>query len=233
MKALLKKYNITNAKPIDQADEHSITWLKTGGDCLLLNNTRAKIVITGIEFKEGYVGFKYLIPTENPKLQFARVVRKCFNRPLTPKIKTGKDCIIHESVIIGSPGCGFIKNEKGEWENFPHIGGVIIGDNVEIQANSCVDRGSLGDTIIGNGVKIDNLVHIAHNVEIGENTIITACAMIAGSVKIGKNCWIAPNASIMNGIIIGDNVTVGLGAVVLKDIPSGETWAGVPAKKLK
>ena len=93
----------------------------------------------------------------------------------------GKNVIIHSNTVIGADGFGYQRNKDGSFEKFPHIGGVIIEDHVEIGANTCIDRGALGNTIIRNGAKIDNLVHIAHNVVIGQNTAVIANAMIGGS----------------------------------------------------
>ena len=130
---------------------------------------------------------------------------------------------------IGENGFGYSKKENGESELFPHFGKVMIMDNVHIGNNTCIDRGSLSDTVIKTGVKIDNLVHIAHNVVISENSYIIACSMIAGSVEIGKNCWIAPSSTIRNAITIGENVTVGLASTVVKSIPNDTVVMGNPA----
>jgi UDP-3-O-[3-hydroxymyristoyl] glucosamine N-acyltransferase len=143
----------------------------------------------------------------------------------------GNNVTIHTGAVIGSEGFGYSKQSNGESEHFPHIGGVIIEDNVDIGANTCIDRGSLGNTIIGQGVKIDNLVHIAHNVVVEKNAYIIANAMIGGSTKIGESSWVAPGASLRDSIVIGKFATVGLGAVVTKNIPDGEIWMGNPAKK--
>jgi UDP-3-O-[3-hydroxymyristoyl] glucosamine N-acyltransferase len=149
---------------------------------------------------------------------------------LYDNVKIGENVVIHAGSVIGADGFGYLKTESGEYENFPHIGGVVIEDNVEIGANTCVDRGALGDTIIKRGAKIDNLVHIAHNVEIGQNALVIAQSMIGGSTKIGKGVWIAPCACLRDGISVGEDAIIGMGAVVTKNIPAGETWAGVPAK---
>lgn len=147
-----------------------------------------------------------------------------------------KHTIIENNVIIGScnviggDGFGYVLNETTmEYDHFPHYGGVVIKDNVHIGNNTCIDRGSLSNTIIQQGVKIDNLVHIAHNVQIGKNSIIIACSMIAGSVVIGENSWVAPSATIRNGIQIGSNSTIGLASTVTKSIEDGTTVLGSPA----
>jgi UDP-3-O-[3-hydroxymyristoyl] glucosamine N-acyltransferase len=144
----------------------------------------------------------------------------------------GSNVVIKSSTVIGNSGFGLVKNEAGEYAEFPHFGAVHIADNVQIGSNVCIDRGSLNDTIIHKGVKVDNLVHIAHNVEIGENTLVIANTMIGGSTKIGANCWIAPSVSLRNNIVIGDNTTVGLGSVVTKSFENEREIAGVPARKL-
>ncbi len=152
---------------------------------------------------------------------------------LYDNVRIGKNVIVHAGVIIGSDGYGFQRNEDGEFEKFPHIGGVLIGDNVEIGANTCIDRGTLGDTQIKDGAKIDNLVHVAHNVIVGKHSAVIAHAMIGGSTIIGDYSWVAPSVALMNGITIGNKVTVGMGAVATKNIPDNETWTGLPARPLK
>lgn len=148
-------------------------------------------------------------------------------------VKIGKNVTINACSVVGSLGYGYSRNEDGELEHFPHIGGVIIEDNVDIGSNTCIDRGALGNTIVKEGAKIDNLVHIAHNVVIGRHTAIIANSMLGGSVKIGDFSWVAPSASILNQIDIGEKVTIGMGAVVTKNVPNGQTWAGIPARPLK
>lgn len=145
----------------------------------------------------------------------------------------GKNVVIDSSTIIGSDGFGYEKNPRGEWEKFPHLGGVEIHDNVEIGANSCIDRGTLENTIIGKGTKIDNLVHIAHNVKIGKNCVIVAQSLIGGGSVLEDGSYIAMSASVRDGIRIGKNSIVGMGAVVTKNISSNVTVLGVPAKPVK
>ena len=141
----------------------------------------------------------------------------------------GNDVVIGANNVIGGVGFGYEKDETGQYIFIPHIGNVVIGNNVEIGNNSCIDRAVLGSTILMDNVKVDNLVHIAHGVKIGQNSLIIANAMVAGSVEIGENTWIAPSSSILNQKKIGSNVTVGLGAVVLKDVSDDATVIGNPA----
>ena len=147
-------------------------------------------------------------------------------------VRIGSRCSIHSGSVIGSDGFGY-ERENGEVLKFPHIGGVIIGDDVEIGSNTCIDRGTLGDTTIENGAKIDNLCHIAHNVRIEENAFVIACSMIGGSARIAKNSWIAPGAIIRDGLVIGEGAMVGLGAVVVKDVTAGDVVTGIPAQSIK
>lgn len=149
------------------------------------------------------------------------------------KTEIGNRVSINPGTVIGADGFGYSRNSKNELEKFPHFGGVIIGDDVEIGSNTSIDRGTLGNTIIEDGVKIDNLVHIAHNVVIGKHSMIIANSMIGGSTKIGAYSWIAPSVNLMNQIVIGENVTIGMGSVVTKNVPDNETWTGIPAKEFK
>ncbi len=145
----------------------------------------------------------------------------------------GKNVIVDSCTVIGADGFGFEKNESQEWEKFPSLGRVQIQDNVEIGANVCIDRGTLENTVIGSGSKIDNLVHIAHNVKIGRNCIIIAQSLVGGSCILEDNVYIAMCASIRDHIKIGRNAVVGMGAVVTKDVPDGATVIGVPARPIK
>lgn len=145
----------------------------------------------------------------------------------------GNGCKVKAGAVLGGEGFGFERDEKGNRFRFPQIGRLIIGDEVEIGANTCIDRGALSDTIIGDHTKINNLCHIAHNNKIGRNVVITGCANISGSNVIEDDVWVAPNASIKGFIHLGKGCVVGMGAVVTKDIPSGETWVGSPAHKIE
>lgn len=155
------------------------------------------------------------------------------NISIEGKTKIGENTIIHSGTIIGSDGFGYYKNNKGINTKIQHYGGVVIGNNVEIGANVCIDRGTLDDTVIGNNVKIDNLCHIAHNCIIKDNSIIIALSMLGGSAILEKNSYIAPGAMIKNQIHIGENSLVGMGAVVIKDVEDNKVVAGVPAKVIR
>ena len=145
----------------------------------------------------------------------------------------GSDCDVKVGAVLGGSGFGFVKDDDGNKIRFPQIGGLIIGNHVEIGANTCIDRGALSDTEIGDYTKINNLCHIAHNNKIGRNVTITGCVNVSGSNIIDDRVWIAPNASIRGFIHIGEGSVVGMGAVATKDIPAGETWVGDPAHKME
>lgn len=145
----------------------------------------------------------------------------------------GTDCYIKSGAILGGEGFGYERDKDGNRFRFPQIGSLIIGDDVEVGANTCIDRGALSDTIIGSHTKINNLCHIAHNNVIGGNVAIAGCVNVSGGNIIDDNVWIAPNSSLRGYVHIGERAFVGMGAVVVKDIPAGETWVGNPAHKLE
>ena len=146
----------------------------------------------------------------------------------------GNDCEFHSGVIIGSDGFGFAPQEDGTYKSIPQLGNVTIGNKVRIGANSTVDRATLGSTVLKDGVKIDNLVQIAHNVVIGENTVIAAQTGISGSTEIGKNCVIAGKAGIVGHIKIADHTTVGANTGISKTIvKSGQTIFGYMGFEMK
>lgn len=146
-------------------------------------------------------------------------------------VSLGDDVIIHSGTTIGADGFGYERNERGELERFPHIGSVIVEDEVEIGSNSNVDRGALGNTILRRGCKIDNQVHIGHNADLGEDVAVTAHSLVGGSVVIGKGAFVAPSSVIMNQMRIGAGAFVGMGAVVTRSVADGETVMGVPAER--
>jgi UDP-3-O-[3-hydroxymyristoyl] glucosamine N-acyltransferase len=141
----------------------------------------------------------------------------------------GNNCNFHSGVIIGSDGFGFAPNADGSYDKIPQIGNVIIENDVEIGAGTTIDRATMGSTIIRNGVKLDNQIQIAHNVEIGEHTVIAAQTGIAGSTKIGKHCTIGGQVGIVGHIIIGNNVRIQAQSGVQKNLKDDEIVQGTPA----
>lgn len=147
--------------------------------------------------------------------------------------KVGKRVIIHAGAVIGSDGFGYQKDDKGVYNKVPQIGNVIIEDDVEIGANTTIDRAALGSTVIMKGAKIDNLVQIAHNVTVGNNTVISAQSGVSGSVKIGSNSIIAGQVGIAGHLDIADNVILMAQSGVSKTISKPGLYFGTPSKEAK
>ena len=143
--------------------------------------------------------------------------------------KIGEACIIHAGAVIGADGFGFAPMEDGSYKKIPQVGNVILEDNVEIGANTTIDCATMGSTIIRKGTKIDDLVMIAHNVEIGENTVMASQTGIAGSTKVGKNCQFGGQVGVAGHITIGDHVSLGAMSGVANSIKSNRTVLGAPA----
>ena len=141
----------------------------------------------------------------------------------------GKNCVINSGAIIGADGFGFAPNEDGEYTKVPQIGNVILEDFVDVGAATTIDRATLGSTIIRRGVKLDNQIQIAHNVEIGKNTVIAAQTGIAGSTKIGENCQIGGQVGFAGHLTIGNNVKIQAQSGVGKNIKDNEVLQGSPA----
>lgn len=141
----------------------------------------------------------------------------------------GNDVTLHSGVIIGGDGFGFAPNSENSYDKVAQIGNVIIEDHVEVGANTTIDRATLGSTIIRKGVKIDNLIQIAHNVEIGENTVIAAQTGVAGSTKIGKNCMIGGQVGIVGHLTIGNNVKIAAQSGIGQSLKDNEVVQGSPA----
>ena len=154
------------------------------------------------------------------------------NAVIKSNVKIGNNCIIRSGAIIGGDGFGF-ERFRNKIIRFSHWGGVEIKNFVEVGYNSCIDKGTLSDTTIDSYTKIDNQVHIGHNVKIGKRNLITAQVQLAGSVIIENNCFISPSASIANKVKISDNCFIGIGSVVTKDLKKNSRVFGNPAKNLK
>lgn len=270
---------VRRAAPIHKSDAESITFCsaKGGRAAELLAACQAGIVICEIGTLANPASFlKTLITTEQPRLDFIRIVQALFSEPaprgihptavvdedvriaddvyigplasvgrncsigrgsrlhrgvhLYPGTQLGENVTIHSGTVVGADGFGYERDDDGVFEKFPHLGGVIIENNVEIGANTCIDRGTLTATLIREGAKIDNLVHIAHNVVVGRHAAVIAHAMIGGGTVIGDFAWLAPCACVRDGVSIGAHAVVGLGAVVTKNVPDGATVMGAPAR---
>jgi UDP-3-O-[3-hydroxymyristoyl] glucosamine N-acyltransferase len=143
-----------------------------------------------------------------------------------PNCSLGNRVILHAGVVIGADGFG-IAPEEGRWVKIPQIGGVRIGDDVEIGANTTVDRGALDDTVIEEGAKLDNQIQVGHNVRIGAHTAIAACTGIAGSADIGRHCTIGGAAMIHGHIKIADHVHVSAGTLISRSLPKPGTYTGI------
>ncbi len=177
-----------------------------------------------------YIG-DYVVIGENVKIGNGVIIHS--HVKLYPNTIIKDNCIIHSGCIIGGDGFGYERNSEQTPLKIPHLGGVIIHENVEIGSNSCVDRGTLSNTIIDKNSKISNLCNVSHNVTIGKNVMICAQACVNGSTKVEDNVWISPGAILNNRLIIGHNSTIGLGAVVIRNVEPYDVVAGVPATSLK
>jgi UDP-3-O-[3-hydroxymyristoyl] glucosamine N-acyltransferase len=138
----------------------------------------------------------------------------------------GERCIVHAGVVIGADGFGFALFE-GQWEKIEQLGAVRIGNDVEIGANTCIDRGALDDTVIEDGVKLDNLVQIGHNVHVGANTAMAGCAGVAGSARIGANCTVGGGAIVLGHLELADGVHISAASVVMRSIRQPGQYSGV------
>lgn len=143
--------------------------------------------------------------------------------------RIGSRCILHAGAVIGADGFGFMPNAEGGFDKIPQLGNVVIEDDVEIGANTCIDRAKTDSTIIRRGVKLDNLIQIGHNVQIGENTVSSAQVGIAGTSRIGRNCLLAGQVGIADHVTLGDRVKVGSKSGIDKNVPDDEIRFGYPA----
>ena len=171
-------------------------------------------------FPNSYIGDNVVIGDNTIVFSGGKIYSDCV---------VGNNCVINSGAIIGADGFGFTPNEKGEYSKVPQIGNVIIEDFVDIGAGTTIDRATLGSTIIRRGVKLDNQIQIAHNVEIGKNTVIAAQAGIAGSTKIGENCQIGGQVGIVGHITIGNNVKIQAQSGIGRHVKDNEVLQGSPA----
>ena len=148
-------------------------------------------------------------------------------------VRIGPNSIVRTGAVIGGEGFGFERDENGRPVRLPHVGGVTLGKDVEVGALATVSSGTIDETRVGDGAKIGDNAHVAHNCVLGENVMLAAGVALAGSVRLADAVWLGPNASVKEGVSVGERSIVGIGSVVVRDVPSGEVWAGVPAKKLR
>ena len=154
------------------------------------------------------------------------------NAVLLEGTRLGESSVVGPSSTIGYVGFGYAREDDGQPLLVPHTGGVEIGSFVEIGANTCIDRGTIEDTVLEDYVKVDNLVHIAHNCHVGEGAFVIATSILCGGVQIGPRAWIAPNSSLKEHVSVGADAVVGLAAVVLRDVPDGAVVFGNPAREV-
>ena len=148
---------------------------------------------------------------------------------LCRETRIGARCLIHPGAVLGADGFG-LANDQGRWEKVPQLGCVRVGDDVEIGANTTIDRGALEDTVLHDGVKLDNLIQIAHNVEIGEHSAMAGCSAVAGSTKIGRHCTVGGLTGVVGHLTIGDNVHFSAATLVTRSVEKpGYYSGGLPA----
>lgn len=171
-------------------------------------------------YPNSFIGDNVIIGDNTMIFSGAKIYSECI---------IGNNCTIHSGVVIGADGFGFAPNENGEYTKVPQIGNVIIEDNVDIGSCTTIDRATLGSTIIRRGVKLDNQIQIAHNVEIGRNTVIASQTGVAGSTKIGENCMIGGQVGIVGHITIGNRVRIQAQSGISRSLKDDEVVQGSPA----
>lgn len=179
----------------------------------------------GVVLLPGVVLYDHVVVGDGSILH-ANVV--CYERTVI-----GQHCILHAGAVLGSDGFGFVEHSDGSYEKIPQVGNVVVGNNVEIGANTCIDRATMGSTRIGDGVKLDNLVHIAHNVTLGEHTAVAAQAGISGSARVGKRNRIAGQAGLVGHLTTADDVIIIAQSGVSKAITQPGRYFGSPAKDFR
>lgn len=253
---------IDNVAPLGDANETSLSFNKKSdndrasgciiargndGGALTIQSSDPRLdFIRAIAWLDKNIGFaEHLQPaivhetaTVGANVYLGKNVKIGANTVIEPNVvildntSIGESCLIRANASIGSDGFGFERMSDRTPIRFVHLGGVDIGNDVEIGSNTCISKGTLGNTVIEDGVKIDNLVHVAHNCVLRKGAFIIACAELSGGVEVGENAWVAPNAAVREQIKIGANAVVGLSAVVTKPVADNTVVAGNPAKVL-
>jgi UDP-3-O-[3-hydroxymyristoyl] glucosamine N-acyltransferase len=226
---LLETYNKTKSNKLGIESQTFISENATVGEDIYIGafayiSDNAKIGNNVKIYPHTYIGDNVIIGDNTLIYAGVKIYHDCV---------IGKDCILHAGAVIGSDGFGFAPNNENSYDKIPQIGNVIIEDDVEIGPNNCIDRATMGSTIIKNGVKTDNLVHIAHNVVVGENTVLAGQTGISGSSKIGKNCMTGGQVGITGHITVGNNVKIAGQSGVSKSVKDNEVLQGSPAFSYK
>jgi UDP-3-O-[3-hydroxymyristoyl] glucosamine N-acyltransferase len=203
---------------------HDRAWVSENADIAATAEVSANVSIAdNVLIGDGvYVGPGAVI---GPRCHIGDGTRILANATLVQDVKMGQRCLVHPGAVIGADGFGNAQSSDG-WVKVPQVGGVRVGDDAEIGANSTIDRGAIDDTVIGNGVRIDNLVQIAHNVQVGDHTAMAAYTGISGSTVIGKRCMFAGQAGVVGHITICDDVVVGGATMISKDITRPGFYTG-------
>ena len=206
-------------------------------------NAKGAIVIVNqkVLFPEAVAKNNTLVKTSNPRLMFIKLVvdilkstneEELFTNYDPTSVIYGKCCLIKPGAVIGQAGFGYERDFDGTPIRFPHFGRVVLGNRVEVGANTVIPKGALEDTVIGDCTKIDDLVYIAHNCKIGKNVMIAGNATLCGGVQVGDGAWIGAGASVKQNVKVGEGAVVGLGAVVVKDVAAYSTVVGNPARAI-
>ena len=222
---LLEMYNAAKPRKKGISKLASIAESATvGEDCYIgdfaVVESGAKVGNNVQIYPQCYVGDKVVIGEGTKLYPGVKIYEGCM---------IGKNCILHAGAVIGADGFGFAPREDGTFAKIPQLGNVIIEDNVEIGANTCIDRAKTDSTIIHSGVKLDNLIQLGHNVEVGANTVMSAQVGIAGTSKVGSNCFIAGQVGIADHVTIGNEVKIGSKSGIDKNVADGEIRFGYPA----
>lgn len=147
-------------------------------------------------------------------------------------VTVGARCWIAANAVLGVDGFGYTQDEDGEWVHFPHLGGVVLGDDVRVGAHACVVRGTLGDTVVDAGTKLDNYVTVGHNARVGKRVLVASHAIVGGSAVVGDDVWVSPHVTILNGLRVGKGAVLGAGACVVADVPEGGKLVARPGRLL-
>ena len=222
---LLEMYNAAKPRRTGISDRASVSEkAQVGAECYIGDFT---VVEEGVTIGKGCQIY--------PQVYLGRGAKIGDNTTLYPGVKiyegcvVGNNCILHAGAVIGADGFGFMPNPAGGFDKIPQLGNVVIEDDVEIGANTCIDRAKTDSTVIRRGVKLDNLIQIGHNVQIGENTVSSAQTGIAGTSKVGSNCFLAGQVGVADHVTIGDRVKIASKSGIDKNVPDDQVRMGYPA----